>query len=39
MEGLERTIEYNRSKSIPGCVTINHYFLANMNFNNRRIKI
>ena len=39
MEGLERTIEYNRSKSIPGCVTINHFFLANMNFCQRRIKI
>lgn len=39
MEDLERTIFYNRKKGISGCVTINHYFLANMNFNNRRIKI
>ena len=40
MEGLERTIEYNRRrKSISGCITINHFFLANMNFCQRTIKI
>jgi len=39
MEGLERTIEYNKKKNIQGCVTINHFFLANMNFNHRNIKI
>lgn len=39
MEGVERTIYYNRRKGIPGCITINHFFLANMNFNHRNIKI
>ena len=36
MEGVERAIEYN---DISGCITINHFFLANMNFCQRTIKI
>ena len=40
MEGLERTIDYNNEKkNISGCITINHFFLANMNFRQRTIKI
>ena len=40
MEGLERTIDYNNEKkNISGCITINHLFLANMNFCQRTIKI
>ena len=39
-EGVDKTIEYNRSKKgTPGCVTINRYFLANMDFCQRSIKI
>ena len=39
-EGVDKTIEYNKSKKgTPGCVTINRYFLANMDFNHRNIKI
>ena len=40
MEGLKRTIDYNNEKkNISGCITINHFFLANMDFNHRNIKI
>jgi len=40
MEEVERTIGYNRRrKNMSGCITINHFFLANMNFNHRSIKI
>ena len=39
MEGVERAIDYNEKKNISGCITINHFFLANMNFCQRTIKI
>ena len=40
MEGVERAIDYNNEKkNISGCITINHFFLANMNFCQRTIKI
>lgn len=39
-EGVDKTIEYNRSrKGTSGCVTINRFFLANMDFCQRSIKI